>query len=772
MSTLDTPPGLQAVAPKGAPRLSLSGESAAQGAQGKALRTSDPLRWGQKLLLSALLMALFCEWLYPIRQLMEEGAGRWFPLFVGVTGLLLIMGCLPVYRFVYGIMTVGLISGSLYYLYGNGAGAAWLQTYGALLATDLEELVRTGRLYGVSGESRTLLLLIGWVLLVTSVQMLALGRHSILLFFAASVSYLLVLELVLDRSYLPGMMRTIVWGLLLQGLIAGYLQRPAGLLRGKELGIAASLLCVLAAGSTIQLLPAQPVKHISWDRIAQTVERWSKSYSDMDRAAASASVSGYGRDDSRLGAPLELRQELYFTAVSPVKAYWRGESKSVYTGHGWTSLLLAPEPVPESFEASAESVESSEVVQQIRFVEPVSETQPIFSAGTPMGVTSLYTGKQHTKTAAEGLKLRYDPGAAAMFFEQSSSARQIYGYELVVSTADVPDERLIQSRGEDPEEIVARELQLPATLPDRVRSLGVELAAGHDNRYEAVQSVLRYLQENYTYSLASEIPFEGQDFTDYFLFEQRQGYCDHFSTAMTVLLRSGGIPARWVKGFAPGTPDPADPQRYSVSHADAHSWVEVYFPEAGWVSFDPTPGYSLEQPAIGAVADPDSGYFANVQWGKLLEQFHQWSGAGQAAAHKLLFHLKGHLFVWSCAVLAGGFVLLMLLLYGRSGYRRTMYLLWWPYFYRRADSFPDRTALLSAADRAWKGLYVRFGSKCQGITAREYLRSVGTAHAELAPRLERFIIIWEALYYGGGKLDRSTSRDFLELCRYLAFGKS
>lgn len=762
MSSLETSTSVPAVSSAGARELVLSGERAAQG---KVLRTTDPLPWGQKILLSTLLMALFCEWLYPVRQLMEGEAGRWFPLFLILTGLLLIVGCLPVYRSVYGILTVGLVVGSFYYLYGNGAGVDWLREYGVLLVTDLEELVRTGRLYGVSGESRTLLLLMGWVLLVASVQMLALGRHSILLFFSASVLYLLVLELVLDTSFLIGMMRTMMWGLLLQSLISGYLQRPLGIIRGKGLGIAAAMLCVVAAWSMVQLLPAQPVRDVSWDRIAQTVERWGRSYSGTDRAVSPASVSGYGRDDSRLGAPLELRREVYFTAVSPVNAYWRGESKSVYTGHGWTSMLLAPEPIPESFGAT-------EVVQQIRFEKPVSETQPIFSAGTPVALTGLYAGNKHAKTAAEGIELRYEPGTNAMYFEQLSSEQQMYGYELTARVTSVPDERLIQAGGVDPEEIVERELQLPVTLPDRVRSLGVELTAGHDNRYESVQSVIQYLKENYTYSLDSEVPGQEQDFTDYFLFEQRQGYCDHFSTAMTVLLRSGGIPARWVKGFTPGTMDSDDLQHYSVSYADAHSWVEVYFPEEGWVSFDPTPGYGMGQPVIGAVTDSDSGYLADFQWRKLWEQFYHWSGGeGKDAVHEILANLKGHLFLWSSVGIAGGFLLLMILLYGRDGYRRSMYWLW-PYFYRRTDSFPDRTELLGAADRAWKGIYVRFGNKCQGITAREYLLSISMAHEELTPYLEKFIVMWEALYYGSEKLDRSNSREFLDLCRYLAFGKS
>ncbi|MCK9905913.1 transglutaminase-like domain-containing protein, partial [Frankia sp. Cpl3] len=76
-----------------------------------------------------------------------------------------------------------------------------------------------------------------------------------------------------------------------------------------------------------------------------------------------------------------------------------------------------------------------------------------------------------------------------------------------------------------------------------------------------------------------------------FLFESQRGYCDHFSSAMAVMLRSIGIPVRWVKGFAPGTSIGTDSNgvdTVEVRNRDAHSWVEVYFAGSGWIPFEAT----------------------------------------------------------------------------------------------------------------------------------------------------------------------------------------
>ena len=79
------------------------------------------------------------------------------------------------------------------------------------------------------------------------------------------------------------------------------------------------------------------------------------------------------------------------------------------------------------------------------------------------------------------------------------------------------------------------------------------------------------------------------ELVDYFLFELKKGYCDYYATSMVVLARAAGIPARLAIGYLPGTFEPVQ-NAYIVTEADAHSWVEVYFPGFGWVDFEPTGG--------------------------------------------------------------------------------------------------------------------------------------------------------------------------------------
>ena len=85
-----------------------------------------------------------------------------------------------------------------------------------------------------------------------------------------------------------------------------------------------------------------------------------------------------------------------------------------------------------------------------------------------------------------------------------------------------------------------------------------------------------------------------EDYVDQFLFDTKRGYCDNFSTSMVVMLRSIDIPARWVKGFAPGEYqlDDEGERVYQITNNEAHSWVEAYMPGIGWMPFEPTIGFS------------------------------------------------------------------------------------------------------------------------------------------------------------------------------------
>jgi transglutaminase-like putative cysteine protease len=120
--------------------------------------------------------------------------------------------------------------------------------------------------------------------------------------------------------------------------------------------------------------------------------------------------------------------------------------------------------------------------------------------------------------------------------------------------------------------------------------LATRLANGAPSTYDVVQRVQRYLgSERFVYS---EHPPVRRYPLESFLFRDRVGYCQQFSGTMVLMLRMLGIPSRVVTGFAPGTPQPDSPGVYRVRDYDAHSWVEVYFPSIGWVTFDPTPSAS------------------------------------------------------------------------------------------------------------------------------------------------------------------------------------
>ncbi|QIA26379.1 transglutaminase domain-containing protein [Thermaerobacter sp. PB12/4term] len=131
-------------------------------------------------------------------------------------------------------------------------------------------------------------------------------------------------------------------------------------------------------------------------------------------------------------------------------------------------------------------------------------------------------------------------------------------------------------------------LQLPEGLPQRVRDLAARLTAGQGNAYDQARAIERYLR-GFRYD--PNMPFmpRDRDFVDFFLFDLQRGYCVAFASAAVVLLRSAGLPARWVEGFV--IPTGGRPGTYPVTYAQAHAWPEVLIPGYGWIPLEPTPAY-------------------------------------------------------------------------------------------------------------------------------------------------------------------------------------
>ncbi len=163
--------------------------------------------------------------------------------------------------------------------------------------------------------------------------------------------------------------------------------------------------------------------------------------------------------------------------------------------------------------------------------------------------------------------------------------------------------RELREAGSDyPDWVRSRYLYLPDTVPERVLTLARELTAAAPTPYDRAYAIETYLR-GFTYTLNVPTPPPDRDMVDYFLFDLREGYCDYFASAMVVLARAAGLPARYVAGYASGWYD-YSLGRYVVTEAQAHAWAEVYFPSYGWIEFEPTPGRPAIERPLGEGAEP------------------------------------------------------------------------------------------------------------------------------------------------------------------------
>jgi hypothetical protein len=173
----------------------------------------------------------------------------------------------------------------------------------------------------------------------------------------------------------------------------------------------------------------------------------------------------------------------------------------------------------------------------------------------------------------------------SVFSQTSVTADDVYEVTGLASTAS-PD-ALRGASTAYPAWVTDRYLQLPDTVTDRTRALANELVASQPTVFDASSAVEQYVRSTIAYREDIEAPPDGQDVVDYVLFDSREGYCEYYASAMAVLLRAEGIPTRVVGGYYPAPYD-ADEGGNLYREKNAHLWVEVFFPEFGWIPFEPT----------------------------------------------------------------------------------------------------------------------------------------------------------------------------------------
>ncbi|MFZ5923105.1 MAG: transglutaminase-like domain-containing protein [Chloroflexota bacterium] len=285
--------------------------------------------------------------------------------------------------------------------------------------------------------------------------------------------------------------------------------------------------------------------------------------------------------DHLLGAGPELSQRVVMTVEvlnldflslggASLPLYWRAFTYDIYTGDGWRSSATE-ETAYEAGQPLRSGPGTGQVLVQ-QAVYPVEDLGGVvYAAGELLAVDA--SGEAALRSNGDLFGVRFERRAA-------------YRADSILPSADVP---ALRAAGQAyPDWIRQRYLALPPNLPDRVRALAVELTAAGRTPYDRALAIEGYLR-TYPYSLDVPRPPADRDVVDYFLFDLKTGYCDYYASAMVVLARAAGLPARLAVGYASGAYN-LNSGRFVVTEADAHSWVEVYFPETGWVTFEPTAG--------------------------------------------------------------------------------------------------------------------------------------------------------------------------------------
>lgn len=283
----------------------------------------------------------------------------------------------------------------------------------------------------------------------------------------------------------------------------------------------------------------------------------------------------------------DLTDEVVMRVRSSDAAMYRGIIFDKYDGVAWEGdqgdpVQFSDEEPPYGYPLEHRSLGPRAIGTQTFYIER-EQPNVVFSGGQP---DSVWIEGSVSIDANGGLRT-------------GSTLAPETVYSVVSSRGSASPDELRALPEEEAPDTYDKYLQVPSSVPARVGELAERLTRNAPTRYDKVKAIEEWLAQNFLYDLDSPIPPEGRDAVDFFLFDTDVGYCEQFASATAIMLRSLGIPTRVVAGYTPGNRNPLTGY-YEVKNSDAHTWVDVWFPNYGWYEFDPT--FAIP-PAEGEVAE-------------------------------------------------------------------------------------------------------------------------------------------------------------------------
>jgi len=273
----------------------------------------------------------------------------------------------------------------------------------------------------------------------------------------------------------------------------------------------------------------------------------------------------------RTDDPAPMLDEFSEPNAQRVDHYWRSGIYGEYLGAGWRQIPTQREEVPAYTELEPSGTAHRRPLRQ-GFSITGESAGILFAAADPSSFDQAVTLLSSTST---------DEVVSVGSYAQS--------YQVFSLVPDVTAEDMAAAVAAYPESIARAYLQLPENLPERVVSLSADIVEDLANPFQKALLIESFVRK-IPYDLTVPLPPADRDVVDYFIFDLQRGYCDYHASAMVVLARAAGIPARLAVGYATGSYD-FELGVYVVTGMEAHAWPELYFPGLGWIAFEPTAGF-------------------------------------------------------------------------------------------------------------------------------------------------------------------------------------
>ncbi len=429
----------------------------------------------------------------------------------------------------------------------------------------------------------------------------------------------------------------------LYGIIYG---KKAGRVEKKEGILYLAPICLILALLSVSLpSKAQPIRWTvvkrAYHQIVNQLEVWETDleyYFGKNKNEFSISMTGYSEDGGNLQNTGEKLTEdsTNVLKVSGLgkddRAYLIGSVSNIYSGSRWEKKLSASisgqlEYAMDYAELNAAlSRQNIEILENNRLIDENNilieynkiKTKTFFY---PLKTSKYVMLSNYNKINSDTAQISFKKGRGkgtsyrCSYYElnlQSDAFKQILRDANSFSYDNVPNlnsqtikwmndnnlykngakdlitrENLYQILGERAKLIKEQYMNLPEELPDRVRELAVSITEDYLTNYDKLKAIEAYLL-GYSYTLNPPKVPKGEDFTDYFLFESKEGYCTSFATAMAVLSRCIGIPSRYIEGFVAEFDNQGEEDFYNVKNSQAHAWTEAYIEGVGWIPFEAT----------------------------------------------------------------------------------------------------------------------------------------------------------------------------------------